>query len=400
MSKLFSFIIIAILSISGLVGFSMTARAESGCCVITQSDGAMMYQDTASEEACDDMEGIYAVTQFYPGQKARANGCFADDDETGSSTPKISNPLDNPKLSVSIPGFGGFTKAECTETSCNASWIGQYIAALYRYGIGTIGILAVVVIMIAGVMWLTSAGNSHRVDEAKKLIIGSIAGLCLAFTSYLILTLVNPALTSLSPISLTYIKHEDLDAPDTSAPIVNAGSGGVIAGVAFCPGSGGPDAVVKIAQSLQGKVTYRYGGKGGPPPYTPDPKRHQCDGKPCETFCPEGQVCLDCSGFINHVLTCAGLPAPGGGTADIFGSSKAERVTTIDDTHVNGKSLRPGDLLGWPKVGNANNGHVLVYVGNGQVAESHGGSGWQGNAMRISPVTSHSKIKYVRRISN
>jgi uncharacterized protein YvpB len=127
-------------------------------------------------------------------------------DDLGASTPKASNPLDNPKLSVRIPGLN-FDKAVCTEKECSNSWIANYIVAIYKYGISTIGILAVITIMIGGIVWLTAGGNQGRIADAKKWIGGSLMGVLIAFTSYVILNMVNPALTELSPIKLAYIEN-------------------------------------------------------------------------------------------------------------------------------------------------------------------------------------------------
>jgi hypothetical protein len=128
-------------------------------------------------------------------------------DDLGASTLKIkTSPISIPKISVSIPNLT-FRDATCTDTDCSVPWIADYIISLYKYGIGIIGILAVITIMIGGVIWLTAAGNNERVSEAKKWIGGSLVGVLIAFTSYLIISLVNPALTELSPIKLAYLKN-------------------------------------------------------------------------------------------------------------------------------------------------------------------------------------------------
>ncbi|QQS60166.1 N-acetylmuramoyl-L-alanine amidase [Candidatus Falkowbacteria bacterium] len=129
--------------------------------------------------------------------------------DLGASTPKISPPIDFPKLSVKLPGLN-FDKAICTSTECSNNWLAEYIQALYQYGISVIAILAVITLMIAGVIWLTAAGNQQRVSEAKKWIGGSLMGVLIALTSYVVLNMVNPALTELSPIKIKYIAYGEL----------------------------------------------------------------------------------------------------------------------------------------------------------------------------------------------
>lgn len=89
-----------------------------------------------------------------------------------------------------------------------------YIAAWYGFIIGTVGILATVMIMWAGFKWLTSRGNSSTISDAKDIIWSSIIGLLIAFLSYAILHLINPNLTNIEMPSLAGIKT----SVTTSAP--------------------------------------------------------------------------------------------------------------------------------------------------------------------------------------
>jgi hypothetical protein len=146
------------------------------------------------------------------------------DKDLGASLPKISSPLANPKLSVGIPGFSGFQNISCdnpqTEdaesASCVVPWLAEFINGLFRYGIGLIILLAVVVMMVGGVIWLTAGGKEEKISDAKNLIGGSVLGIVIALSSYIILNIVNPALTVLSPIKLAYVQKEDLEDLDLS----------------------------------------------------------------------------------------------------------------------------------------------------------------------------------------
>src|SRR6056297_2344033 len=76
----------------------------------------------------------------------------------------------------------------------DTSAIGNYIKAIYSYGIGIVGILAAVVLMVGGVIWLTAGGNVNKVETAKQTIGGALTGLVLALTSYMLLYQINPDL--------------------------------------------------------------------------------------------------------------------------------------------------------------------------------------------------------------
>jgi len=79
--------------------------------------------------------------------------------------------------------------------------IGEYISAIYKYATGIVGILAAVVLMVGGVMWITAAGNQTRVGEAKAWITAALTGLVIAMASFMILYTVNPELTKFRPIA-------------------------------------------------------------------------------------------------------------------------------------------------------------------------------------------------------
>ena len=72
----------------------------------------------------------------------------------------------------------------------------DFIDGLYKYSIGLIGILAGLGIAIAGVIWVTAAGNDSKIKEAKSWIGSSLLGLTLALLSFLILGTINPELTT------------------------------------------------------------------------------------------------------------------------------------------------------------------------------------------------------------
>ena len=91
---------------------------------------------------------------------------------------------------VPIPGAG------------NINTFPEYIKALYKFLVGIAGILAVMVIAYGGIIWLFSGGDSGKIGRAKELIIGAITGLFLAFTSYLLLYVINPKLVNFNNFSV------------------------------------------------------------------------------------------------------------------------------------------------------------------------------------------------------
>jgi len=94
------------------------------------------------------------------------------------------------KPNVDLPGYSGEISFE-EGTTVN---IARYVKAIYDYGISIGAILATVVLMAAGVIWLTSSGSQEKIGQAKNMISGSIIGLILLLGSYTILNTVNPEL--------------------------------------------------------------------------------------------------------------------------------------------------------------------------------------------------------------
>ncbi|MBI3290994.1 DUF1634 domain-containing protein [Candidatus Falkowbacteria bacterium] len=110
-----------------------------------------------------------------------------------------------PDIQVSIPGTNlkaDLQAVNCDPGSkepCSIGWIGQYVGALYRFGVAIAAALSVIMIMAGGFLWLTSGGSPDRVNKAKDFITSALAGLMLALFSFIILYTVNPRLVTLEP---------------------------------------------------------------------------------------------------------------------------------------------------------------------------------------------------------
>ncbi|MFH1823010.1 MAG: pilin, partial [Patescibacteria group bacterium] len=100
------------------------------------------------------------------------------------------------KPQVDIPGY------IVVQPDGSTAAIGEYIKAIYKYAVGVVGILAAVVLMFGGVLWLTAGGNPERIGNAKSWISASLTGLILAFLSYAILATINPALVNFTIIGV------------------------------------------------------------------------------------------------------------------------------------------------------------------------------------------------------
>ena len=126
--------------------------------------------------------------------------------------PNILLAADEPDLNQYMPdlevAIGGTKLILKPAGACGASgdgqcigWIGDYVSALYQYGVGLAAVLAAVMIMVGGFIWLMSAGSPDKVGKAKDFIFSALSGLFLALFSFMILATINPELVSFSPLS-------------------------------------------------------------------------------------------------------------------------------------------------------------------------------------------------------
>ncbi len=75
--------------------------------------------------------------------------------------------------------------------------LANYLYAFYVYFVWIVGILATVMVMYGGIQWLTAAGNSSRIENAKQTMNSAFIAVVLTLTSYLLLQLINPTLLRL-----------------------------------------------------------------------------------------------------------------------------------------------------------------------------------------------------------
>lgn len=60
------------------------------------------------------------------------------------------------------------------------------VAAIINVALGLLGIVAVVIIIAGGFLWMTAAGNEEKVDTARKMIFQGIIGLAIILSAYAI----------------------------------------------------------------------------------------------------------------------------------------------------------------------------------------------------------------------
>ncbi len=104
------------------------------------------------------------------------------------------------RLQIPIPGIthdeivNGETVHYVKNLSC-------YIAGVYRYFASIAGIMATIMMMYGGLKYVVSFGSADKMAQAKDTIVSALIGLVLVLSSFLILFVINPNLTTLEPPS-------------------------------------------------------------------------------------------------------------------------------------------------------------------------------------------------------
>ena len=86
----------------------------------------------------------------------------------------------------------------------SSPFIAQYIAAMYKYAIVIISILATILIIFAGVQWTISGGSPDKIKSAKQMIARAFTGLAIALGSYALLATINPDLVTFRNLEVLY----------------------------------------------------------------------------------------------------------------------------------------------------------------------------------------------------
>lgn len=154
--------------------------------------------------------------------------------EVVKETPYQPRPMIVPILSISIPGLiftseenqlkictackdaavidpADCPKEKCLKWAVSIPWIGEYISAFYKWAVGALAVLAVIMIMVSGIRWLIAGGSPEKISSAKQGIVAAVSGLIFILIVNQVLAMINPELVIFKPIVIGMIKREEFD---------------------------------------------------------------------------------------------------------------------------------------------------------------------------------------------
>ena len=157
-----------------------TPAVPSGKCCI--ASGLMPYPDDASCTAAG----------FVPSELGPS--CPSGKSFRGAIISPAGNCCQSTAAAITSSAATGFkyVPLEPIPGAKDASSFPEYIQAIYKFGLWTVGLAALLMLTVGGFMYVTSAGNTSLIGSARGIIQDSIIGILLALTAYFILNIINP----------------------------------------------------------------------------------------------------------------------------------------------------------------------------------------------------------------
>src|SRR5688572_5068899 len=131
-----------------------------------------------------------------------SSGTSASTGETPEEAPFV--PI-TPQLGVPIPG--GNLSAPTRESGIvRVAFLAEYINAAYRY-LSTIAlVIAIVMCVYGGFLYLGASAGVGQIARGKKIITDAIIGMLIILSAYGILSLVNPQTVNLKVLELAFVQ--------------------------------------------------------------------------------------------------------------------------------------------------------------------------------------------------
>jgi hypothetical protein len=163
------------------------------------------------------------------------------------STPSTSIPADGspeveeapftpvtPVLGVPIPG-GSLSAPTREGGTVRVAFLAEYINAVYRYLSGIILVVAIVMCVYGGFLYLGASAGVGEIARGKRIIIDSVMGMLIVLSAYGILNLVNPATINLKVLELESVDRIDAALNVTREATIDESETGTFITSGECP---------------------------------------------------------------------------------------------------------------------------------------------------------------------
>jgi LAS superfamily LD-carboxypeptidase LdcB len=216
---------IAILAVLTLGAQGVSATAGKCCATLTgntssggnTASSCCAEPDTASGSVCaaGQTEVDCSSVSSCPTTSAAATTCSsgAAAGATDQAPAKAEFPIIFPKIPLNIPTISlpEFTNVTQKDGYIYIPFISVFLVGAYKMGVGVAAILAVIMIMAGGFIWIAAAGDSGKIGQAKKMISGAVVGLVLTLGSYVALQTVNPNLVNFTALKIQEVAQHSIE---------------------------------------------------------------------------------------------------------------------------------------------------------------------------------------------
>ena len=178
----------------------MPAKTNAGCCEYFERTAGVFCLDGTSQQYCDDIEEKTNKDKAMVDNNLHIDGKYYAKKECavpGEWKNKCVCPNGKNCLELQIPFPGSSTIEDAAYNQQFSDIIAKYIIRIFQFGIWIAISLAIFMIMLAGFIWLISAGNMGLIGKAKGYITNALYGLIIALLAFIMLQTINPKLVEL-----------------------------------------------------------------------------------------------------------------------------------------------------------------------------------------------------------
>jgi Papain-like cysteine protease AvrRpt2. len=200
------------------------------CCIYRYTDSSKQnwcHEDADQTYNCSTIQPTDTKSDYKYSKCTDLQDCTGDKGHlflspTAPAAPPASKseyPIIIPKLSIDIPTISmpDFTNVIQKDGFVYIPFISVYLVGAYKMGVGIAAILAVIMIMVGGFIWIAAAGDAGRIGQAKTMISGAVIGLILTVGSYIALQTVNPDLVNFTALKIPVVAPRPLINSDNTA---------------------------------------------------------------------------------------------------------------------------------------------------------------------------------------
>ena len=192
------------------------------CCKKTTDNTQL---GTTTQDECQKNSGQCLVYQNLQNGNCPANlpvmfGKCETSEMKYCCTPRGTSPKSEiiPTQSDTSTSSFAYNSLEALPGQRNTTDLPTYLLALYNFGLGAVGIAALLMAIVGGYFYVTSAGNTSRVSKGKELITDAILGIVVAFCAWLLLYIINPDLVRVNLESLSTLQIKETQKNSNTSP--------------------------------------------------------------------------------------------------------------------------------------------------------------------------------------